>query len=436
MDFLENALSLYTCLDIVKISTAYGSESTLELAYQFISDNFDELVQEENYKDLAKDDLYLFIGKLDRSKVQETSLFKAIVNWIQHHDDRKNEFPKLFRTVDIFKLPSEFVTDEVSEHPLVKSSNECLKAVNKYLTIESEKRRKKNKSSKILCIGGAGRKSVVEVYDNAEQPPIAFPDLPCITSDHCCLNIDKYIYCIGGSIDNNLFKATNQVYRMNLNDPVLLWEEMAPMIEGRFDFGAAELNGNIVVAGGSNGQKKLNSAELYTVKSNKWKKIKPMKRRRCDHALVTVEGSLFAIGGDDGSNGRTVEKLENFGEWEDVQCMKTSRRMFVAVNCDGCIYSMGGWGDEAAKTVEKYNPNENHWSYISNLNVQRWRHAACVLDGTIYVFGGKNYCDNDNSINKMECYKPSFIDEWSSVLNAAEEEVHHHALVAVLGSSA
>ena len=434
-EFLENALSVNTCLQIVKTSTTYGSDSTLKLAFQFISDNFDKLVQEENYKNLEKDELDFFIGKLDRSKVQETLLFKAILKWIQHKDDRKHEFPKLFRTVKISKLPSEFVADEVSKHPLVETNIECSKAVMKYWNIKSEEARKKKTSSKILCIGGEGRKSVAEVYNNAEQPPIAFPDLLSVTSDHCCLKINEYIYCIGGSIDNNLFKATNQVYRMNLNDPFLHWEEIAPMIEGRFDFGAAELNGNIVVAGGSTGQTKLNSAEHYTVKCNKWQKIKPMKRRRCDHALVTVEGSLFAIGGDDDSKDRTVEKRDIDGEWKDVQCMKTSRRMFAAVNFDGCIYSIGGWGDEAAKTVEKYNPNKNQWSYVSNLNVPRWRHAACVLDRTIYVFGGKNYCDDDNSIKKMECYSPSLnSDQWSSVLRAVEQEVHHHALVALLES--
>ena len=47
-DFMETSLTVDSCLDVVKASVLYNP--SLQQTYQYISDNFDEIVQEENYK--------------------------------------------------------------------------------------------------------------------------------------------------------------------------------------------------------------------------------------------------------------------------------------------------------------------------------------------------------------------------------------------------
>ena len=67
--------------------------------------------------------------------------------------------------------------------------------------------------------------------------------------------------------------------------------------------------------------------------------------------------------------------------------------------------------------MEKYDYSENQWKYVSDMNIARSSHAACVMRGKIYVVGG---LDNDgNVVNEIECYDP-VNDVWSIVRNVID----------------
>ena len=40
------------------------------------------------------------------------------------------------------------------------------------------------------------------------------------------------------------------------------------------------------------------------------------------------------------------------------------------------------------KSVERFDVTTNEWSDVGEMNVERCVHAACVLQGKIYVVGG------------------------------------------------
>ena len=168
-------------------------------------------------------------------------------------------------------------------------------------------------------------------------------------SGHCSVQANGYMYCIGGWNDG---KTTNKVYRLNLNETTLQWEEVASMIEKRYNFGAAAYDGNIVVAGGSDGWSELNTVELHNVQANEWKKNSSMKQHRMNHAVMAVEGTFFAIGGH---RNRTAEQLDELnGEWKEIQSMNCKRENLAAVRYNGFIYAIGGLGKDAGRSVEKY----------------------------------------------------------------------------------
>ena len=438
-EFLEQVLTIENCLEIIKVSNLYSYPSTLQQAYQFICEHFLEIVHEDNFKTLSLHDLNNLISKLDRNKVQELSVYKAILSWIQHDDNRKSDFPELFEKINLHKLPSDFVADEVAKETLVKSDLNCSNAVMSYLAckvkisntktrfgrdqLEPTARNTNANQSKVIRIGGEGSKFVAEVYNIFGKSSVNYPDLPAMISRHCSVKVDNYIYCIGGKIHG---KPTNKVYRMNLNKTSLRWEEVASMMTKRMDFGAAAYDGNIVVAGGWAGQTGLNAVELYNVQTNKWKNISSMKQQRDDHAVVAVGETFYAIGGD-GNN--SVEQLNGLnGEWKNVQPMNYSREKFAAVYCNGFIYAIGGDDEEDGLTVEKYDLTHNHWMVVSNLNVGRYHHGACVLSNKIYVVGGEKI-DDGNAAEAMECYNPS-IDQWEIIEGAVDDHTLH-SLVAI-----
>ena len=435
-EFLAQTLTVGNCLEIWKISNLFNNPPALQQTYPYLCEHFFEIMQGEHFKTLSKNELNLLISKLDQSKVQEISMYKAILNWVQHDDNRKSEFPGLFDKIDLHKIPSEFVAQEVAEENLVKINSNCAISVMSYLAskvkcsntkidagqnqLTSNSKNTNSIQSKILRIGGEGSKSVVEVYNVTGNSSMKYPDLPNKTSSHCSVKIDNFVFCIGGKIDS---KATNKVYRMNLNETTLEWKEVASMIEKRSDFGAAVYDGNIVVAGGHDGRFKLKTVELYNVQANNWRMISSMKQKRCDHAVVAIRGAIFAVGGYLTNFVEQLDRLD--GEWREIQSMNCFRAGFAAVYYNGFIYAIGGAG---LHTVEKYDLANNKWIIVSSLNMGRWLHGACVLQDKIYVVGGKKNLFGD-AAKLTECYNCSF-DQWE-IIEGADDYHVHHSLVAL-----
>ena len=420
-DFMEISLTVDSCLDVMKASILYNNPF-LQQTYQYISDDFDEIMQRDSFKQLSKDELIPLLANLN-SSVQETSIFDALLHWIKHDQHREADFPALFLSLNLQKLPFEFVTGKVAKEPLVQTNNDCLNALVSYFSDKptvffgnsDSAETPHEKASKMLCVGEAdNNKSVSEIFSVSGETLKNYPDLPHEISNHGVLKLHNFIYCIGG-IDG--CKATNCVYRLNLRDTNYFgWEEVASMAEKRCDFGAAVYKGCLVVAGGFNGKFRISTTELYEPRLNKLRTIAQLNTARDHHVLVAAYGSLFAIGGRDEEFRYldSTEQLDNLhGTWKVVKSMNEARKLFAAVAIDDFIYAIGGViSNGITKTVEKYDCNKKQWSFVKSMNMKRCYCAACVLSGKIYVAGGTD--ESGNFVKAVECYDPA-LNQWTVV---------------------
>ena len=70
----------------------------------------------------------------------------------------------------------------------------------------------------------------------------------------CSLTIVNYVYCIGGFTEDEKHNTScHQVWRINTNDPILEWREVAPLKQKRHVMGAAVFYEALVVAVGAGG---------------------------------------------------------------------------------------------------------------------------------------------------------------------------------------
>ena len=201
--------------------------------------------------------------------------------------------------------------------------------------------------------------------------------------------------------------------------------------------GASVYRGTLFVAGGSDpNHNSIASCEYYLTENNKWKYAPPIIQCMGGHALVSCDECLYALGGCNSDNDdydylASAERLTHLdGEWQNVQPMQTPRGWFAAVNYNGVVYAIGGQsGEEKSnrlKSVKKYDSAKNQRKYVSDMNIARCAHTACVFRGKIYVIGGLDAdCHN---IKEIECYDP-VNDAWSIVGNAIDIS-NLHTLVA------
>ncbi|TFJ99851.1 E3 ubiquitin-protein ligase TRIM41-like [Platysternon megacephalum] len=106
---------------------------------------------------------------------------------------------------------------------------------------------------------------------------------------------------------------------------------------------------------------------------------------RFRHAAAVLGNMLYVLGGK-----------HYYGDsWQRLADMPSARSSFPAVGVAGRIYALGGSSEDAYCTdgVQCYDPPADAWRPCSPLPAPLCGHAACTLDGAIYVSGG---CDGSS----------------------------------------
>jgi dihydrofolate reductase len=175
----------------------------------------------------------------------------------------------------------------------------------------------------------------------------------------------------------------------------------------------------ILITGGYNyGSDRLRSVEIFdTTNGNETTSTVPdLNGIRSDHQSVRYKNDVFVIGGigNYGSYLNTVEKIniDNLSSgWTQMSAMNEKRCKFAAAlyeyGDDKYIYVFGGRNlGTTISSVERYDIPNNKWEMVnSNMNMERWNHAAVKVGNKVYIIGGED--ENNNYLDSMEIFDVS-----------------------------
>ena len=132
---------------IAILSTQCENESLLEQVHQFVSENFFDVFQSTQFKEIPTKDLISVFEHLNRAFVKESTIvYEAVISWIRRdHANRNCDFPRLLSLIHLHQVPCEFLEDVVATDPLVKENYECLNAVMSILKEQLKNMRLKEK---------------------------------------------------------------------------------------------------------------------------------------------------------------------------------------------------------------------------------------------------------------------------------------------------
>ena len=176
------------------------------------------------------------------------------------------------------------------------------------------------------------------------------------------------------------------------------WGARAPLIEANSELAFAELNGKIYLFGGyPSSRVTARTVQVYDIASDTWT-LGPQLPQPNNHGMAaTVNGRIYLIGGqtlaDDPpgttSYVNTVYELDPAtGGWVTRAPMPTARSSGVAIVLDGKIYVAGGrvpQGDDFAV----YDPAADQWQVLPDLPTQRNHITGAAINGRIHVVGGR-----------------------------------------------
>lgn len=183
-----------------------------------------------------------------------------------------------------------------------------------------------------------------------------------------------------------------------------VWATRAPLLAPNSEIAVAELNGKVVVIGGyPSSRVVVNTVQVYDPTRDVWELSTPLPMALHHAMAAAVNGKLYVIGGETAGSGATfgpvpptgagfVDRVFEFdpatGVWSSRASMPTARSAGATAVIDGKIYVAGGRPPRGADFAV-YDPVADRWTTLPDLPTQRNHLAAAAIDGKVYVAGGR-----------------------------------------------
>lgn len=218
------------------------------------------------------------------------------------------------------------------------------------------------------------------------------------------------------------------------------WGTLAPLPEGRHHIALAEAGGKIYGVGGFSGAipnwRAHATVFVYDAGADRWTAGPPLPQPRAEGVVATVKDSIYFIGGRvptspdaahinahaDTARGEALDIRS--GRWRRIADAPSARNSAAAAVIEGKIYVVGGRqmvkqadGRERPvnlATLEVYDPATDRWETRSPMPLAQGGLAAAALDGKLYAFGGEQFVPASKVFAEAWVYDPK-TDRWSAL---------------------
>jgi N-acetylneuraminic acid mutarotase len=210
------------------------------------------------------------------------------------------------------------------------------------------------------------------------------------------------------------------------------WTNKTPMPIARGGLGVAVVNGKIYAIGGSNNDTQLDVNEEYNPVTDKWATRASMPTARSGFAIAIYQNKIYCIGGTVGDSDDPVSGFTGANEvydpvkniWETKASMPTPRADLCASVVDGKIYLIGGkeyWEVNSfyheLNVTEVYDTATDSWTTNASMPIPAFGYASEVINDKIYLIGGARQFQDQlgtfTAIGANQVYD-SKNDTWSS----------------------
>lgn len=206
------------------------------------------------------------------------------------------------------------------------------------------------------------------------------------------------------------------------------WTDLAPMPVAQCEGGTAVLNGRIYVMGGWKDEPQpYQLVQIYDVAANKWSEGVPLPEPVHHEGVAVVGGKIYIIGGFQQPFPQR-EPIDHVWEFDPVTNAWTARAplpsprgaLIVAV-IGNLIYAAGGEhrrppgsppgppgapaAYEPVGDLTVYDPQTDEWRSLPPMHVRRDHAYGAVIDGHLYVAGGRDRPKYD--ISALEEFDPN-----------------------------
>ncbi len=180
-------------------------------------------------------------------------------------------------------------------------------------------------------------------------------------------------------------------------------------------------DGRLLVAGGEDSRGgMLRSIDIYDPAVNQYISRQMTTARKSHSATLLTDGTVLLLGGNSGTQAlgsaeifdpktNTVTLLGNtlnYPREGHTATLLRDGRVLIAGGARGVQQPDGSFLYEVHYAAEVYNPSDQSFSYIADMNWQRIYHAATLLqNGQVLITGG---WDGNNTLDSAELFDPYY----------------------------
>jgi N-acetylneuraminic acid mutarotase len=249
--------------------------------------------------------------------------------------------------------------------------------------------------------------------------------------------LDGKIYVVGGLRNPNTdYSSYFEAYDPSRN----AWTRLAPLPAARHHITLSALKGRLYGVGGFTGPfphwQAQSTVFVYDLAANRWARGVDLPAPRGEGVANVVNNKLYMIGGRVRATPQASHFLEHTdtrlneafdpetGRWERRADAPTARNSAASAVIDGKIYVVGGRtfsrnADGSARqvnlpTLEVYDPATDRWETRASMPQAQGGLAAAAANGKLYVFGGEQWVPEHKVFGESWVYDPK-TDRWEAL---------------------
>ncbi|KYO40367.1 kelch-like protein 30 isoform X1 [Alligator mississippiensis] len=422
--YLRQQMDATNCLGICEFGENHGCPEVSSKAWAFLQENFEAVSHQEEFLQLSKERLSVYLSKDQLQVQEEQSLAEAMLRWVRYDKaSRVQHLPELLELVHLVSLPDQYLQNLLCSEPLIQDSEASKAVITRYQsTVENRSFVQKSllalpqKLEEVLVV--VGGRVLEEEEEDGVQPPrvsrnfafydikpkrwMALPDFPDYNKwGFSVVALNNDVYVTGGSRGTRHDTwSTTQSWCFRLKEGA--WKPIAPMLKSRTNHSSAVLNGEIYVIGGTTMD--VVEVECYDPYNNSWSSISPALKYVSNFTAAGCLGKLYLIGSC--AVKYNALTLQCYNPVIDVWNVITSPfipKYLSAPRCaslHGVIYLIG----DNTKKVYVYDPDANIWQKVQLLHTLHENGGMVPLGGKLFVTGGRWKGMDGDYLVEMEIY--------------------------------
>ncbi|XP_048854506.1 kelch-like protein 22 [Brienomyrus brachyistius] len=443
-DFLFSWLDDDNILEVYKLADMYNLEQLGARVHSYLLKNIQTFSRTSVYRQLPSEKVFGVLSSDDLEVDSENEVYEAALHY--HYSPEQVETDQVCLQDPLPML--EAVRFCLMERPVLQRLHERLRncvlrervaAALRYHAqelwqpvLQGALTQPRSRSHCVLGFGGMYSPDSVAHGDElqvfhpswGEWRTLAAPQAPRMSNQGIAV-LNNFVYLIGGDKNTSSFRAETRCWRYDPRHNS--WCIIKPLQQQHADHCVCVEGGYIYAIGGRDYSTELDCVERYSPSTNTWEYVAGLRREVYAHAGAVVDGKIYITCGR-----RRLSYLKETycydpqaNNWTSRAEGPVERAWHGMAAVGGRAYVIGGSNDERGYRrdvlkVACYNANADSWSLVSPLPAGHGEPGIAVLDGCIYVLGGRSH-DKGSRMKHVHLYEPS-TDHWESG-TAFEERV-------------